>query len=120
MDDIESAEPGEPQPKPRRKLVPAAPAGPQPKPEDLVPAAPAGPWVEPAKPPKTCEEELKDKNAEIVRLGKELDEKNAKITQLEKQVADLQAKLEVPEWLKALYRPSKGPFKSPGGSGFDL
>ena len=135
MDDIESAESGEPRAKPRpgRKIVAAAPAvhvnpAAPGQPGDLYAAAPAvhvnpaapgqpgdlyaaAPDVNPAKPPKTCEEELKDKDAKITELRKQLEDKDAKITQLEKQITDLQAELNVPEWVKSLYQPWRGPFK---------
>ena len=99
MDDLEPAEPGEPQAesRPGSKLVPAEPAQHPTRPagDELVPAEPA----QPAKPPKTCEEELKDKNEENAQLRAELKEKDNEITQLKKQIAAAELKGQQGEFL---------------------
>ena len=133
MSDLEPAGPGEPQAKPRRKLEAAAPAGPwvkpeelvaaRGKPEDLVAAAPAGPRTKPAEPPKTCEQELKEKNEENDQLRKDLADKNKEIARLKERVAQLERLLMPPPPHRPLNNPYWGetPWdKKPEGPEFSL
>jgi hypothetical protein len=72
--------------------------------DELVPARPRDPRTHPAgpaKPPKTCEQELEEKDAEIVRLRKEKDaeivrlrkEKDAEIVRLRKELEEKDAEI---------------------------
>ena len=99
MDDLEPAEPGEPQAesRPGSNLYRSA----RPNIRRARPETNLYRLRRPSrlKPPKTCEEELKDKNEENAQLRAELKEKDNEITQLKKQVAAAELKGQQGEFL---------------------